>query len=871
MGREKKKTPAASRTQAAQARRAKHERSKLYTDGVWQNLAAVNPVPALKHKTYYESIQNTEKKKKLEFEITTNREPPPGLEFVPTGHPELTNACKELSREQGALFFIVSDSKDTTVLDHHMNRVGCHFRQTIVDSARQTLESEGLLFQTPATGVPGQPEPIPKSQPEINREADAMLRDLFPRIPNTDRHEIIAHAFKKDGKFQGDYKVGMAKDLTLARRVQLAALAHIRHTMTRYDELLKETDWANARKAVEKPCLDIIVKWRGDEETGRDQLDEILREVIEISDTEDDSGDESSGVQSPDYGLTDRSAAASPMVLTTKQTPTRVLQATTTAQFTTSGTVQSRESATPLRHKNAVPRSERRTARKQAKAVQRFKRYAAAADAIAEERVTNDLHPTSHSGPDSGTADKGSAPMLLREGPDVNSTSTTLDAGGGCSTGGYRSEYTGRTFAQPSNTVFAQTEAPRHDAPFFVQSGASSARFMARMSERTPPPRVVHVSRPPPESFVTYSGAALQDLLVPSVEPASPLAPAPAFYPLRERHNEHRYVPMDRPAHEYRPTDHAAVGHSRPTFIENDGSQRSHRQAVTFFPEDYERPSRPTLVPLPAPMQLHEAGEPRHAYQVVEPVRTIITAGTRRERATPYHGERFHERYQQGLASTQANPIVIENSTPSYIERGGARYVPIREMESTSTYHDYGAQRPSHHVALSGPQARHPIELTQYHHQRVSPTTYTDHEQRTDERQHMPIPPQPPKSDYSATQFVDHERHIDNSVRCLEDRSGRADGFAFRSEHPGPASGPVYVDSRHSIAHYEPVVQGMQNLHPYGGDTIPARSNETRSLQEPFHVRRGSVPGHFFHTGSVSGPQNASHNSAVREVIWVED
>lgn len=72
MGREKKKAPAASRTLAAQARRAKHERAKLYTDGVWQNLAAVNPVPALKHKTYYESIQNTDKKKKLEFEVLSS-------------------------------------------------------------------------------------------------------------------------------------------------------------------------------------------------------------------------------------------------------------------------------------------------------------------------------------------------------------------------------------------------------------------------------------------------------------------------------------------------------------------------------------------------------------------------------------------------------------------------------------------------------------------------------------------------------------------------------------------------------------------------------------------------------------------------------
>jgi hypothetical protein len=33
----------------------------------------------------------------------------------------------------------------------------------------------------------------------------------------------------------------------------------------------------NARKAVEPVCLDVLVKWRGDEETGRDQMDEIIR------------------------------------------------------------------------------------------------------------------------------------------------------------------------------------------------------------------------------------------------------------------------------------------------------------------------------------------------------------------------------------------------------------------------------------------------------------------------------------------------------------------------------------------------------------------------------------------------------------------
>lgn len=96
--------------------------------------------------------------------------------------------------------------------------------------------------------------------------------------------------------FHGEPTVGLQSNIPLSRRVQLAVLAHIRHTHTRYDKLLRETTWVNARKAVEPVCLDILVKWRGDEETGRDQLDEILREVIIITESEgeDDSSDDDS-------------------------------------------------------------------------------------------------------------------------------------------------------------------------------------------------------------------------------------------------------------------------------------------------------------------------------------------------------------------------------------------------------------------------------------------------------------------------------------------------------------------------------------------------------------------------------------------------
>ncbi|KAJ8062346.1 hypothetical protein OCU04_008891 [Sclerotinia nivalis] len=187
------------------------------------------------------------------------------------------------------MIFIVSRSKeDNSKISEHVFRTGYHFREVIVDEARKIV-GDTVISNT----THGSIEPIPESQEEINKQADDAIRDLFPRIPNTDRQRIIEHAFQKGVKFHGEPTVGLQADLPLARRVQLAVLAHIRHTHTRYDKLLRETSWINARKVVEPVCLDVLVKWRGDEETGRDQMDEILREVVIITDSDDEDEDDS--------------------------------------------------------------------------------------------------------------------------------------------------------------------------------------------------------------------------------------------------------------------------------------------------------------------------------------------------------------------------------------------------------------------------------------------------------------------------------------------------------------------------------------------------------------------------------------------------
>ncbi|QUC21892.1 uncharacterized protein UV8b_06133 [Ustilaginoidea virens] len=302
MGREKRKATLSAGFSRSKERRRRAQKTLLDPLApVPEGLVAKPAVPKSKHYTYFEFVENKDKKKKkLEYQITSDKTPPPGFEFVPIGNPVLTSACKELSREKDAMIFIVS-SVATNSLSQQVNRLGHHVRETIVEEARQTIAD---LPQSGAMTPDGKPEPIPECQVEYHAQADAALRDLFPRIPNTDRQIIIEHAFTRRASGKGEQPVGFSDDIPLARRVQLAVLAHIRHSHTRYDDLLKEAGWQAARKAVEELCLDILVKWRGDEETGRDQLDEILREVVIISDSEDGESDDetSDGSSSEESG-----------------------------------------------------------------------------------------------------------------------------------------------------------------------------------------------------------------------------------------------------------------------------------------------------------------------------------------------------------------------------------------------------------------------------------------------------------------------------------------------------------------------------------------------------------------------------------------
>jgi hypothetical protein len=199
---------------------------------------------------------------------------------------------------------------DPEKLSAHVHRVGYHFPDEIIslacskfgyvyDEARGLREDKSGAARTnwiaqsiedysTRQAAHGRPA----TQRGDKEQTRGAVREMFPKIPEVDLHAIINHAFE-----QGTNRVGNA-DLPLARRVQLAVVAHIRHVYTDYDKLLKTGGWSEARAMVEPVSLAKLKEWRDEAGAPSNEIEDTFREVI-VLDDDDESSDESS-LSTPD-------------------------------------------------------------------------------------------------------------------------------------------------------------------------------------------------------------------------------------------------------------------------------------------------------------------------------------------------------------------------------------------------------------------------------------------------------------------------------------------------------------------------------------------------------------------------------------------
>jgi len=92
------------------------------------------------------------------------------------------------------------------------------------------------------------------------------VRKLFPACPTGRERAIAEHACRKYSGRIGRAAAGKSLD---EEAIRLAVTAHVRHTETRYDELLgKGYDRREARERVEQDVLQVLTKWEGDPHSG---------------------------------------------------------------------------------------------------------------------------------------------------------------------------------------------------------------------------------------------------------------------------------------------------------------------------------------------------------------------------------------------------------------------------------------------------------------------------------------------------------------------------------------------------------------------------------------------------------------------------
>ncbi|KAJ4990313.1 hypothetical protein SVAN01_04195 [Stagonosporopsis vannaccii] len=286
--------------------------------GINHAMALEKTRAAVKKKKPYKIVLEavTQEKKKLHSILTYASNAPQGFGFVPAGHPEITEWCKEQCRQRNLDVHVVSAKPknkthaDPEKLSHHVHRIGHHFPLEIIKLACSKFgyeyDEESGLRKTRVSDrenwIQQQVESYSTRQALHGRPAtkegtkdhiSGAVREMFPKIPEADLSSIVNHAFE-----EGTNRVGNAKELPLARRVQLAVVAHIRHTYTDYDRMLKTGTWMEARQKVEHVSLAKLKEWRDETGEQSNEIEDTFREVIVLDDEEDD--ETSSGGNTPD-------------------------------------------------------------------------------------------------------------------------------------------------------------------------------------------------------------------------------------------------------------------------------------------------------------------------------------------------------------------------------------------------------------------------------------------------------------------------------------------------------------------------------------------------------------------------------------------
>lgn len=175
------------------------------------------------------------------------------------------------------------------IIDEACDVLGYFFRNGVFQKSSRNYEETQLARSLHNYGQRMRLHGRPATETETKGQIRGAILEVFPKVPEADLNAIVDHAFE-----EGTNRVGNAKELTLARRVQLAVGAYIRHQYTDYDKILKTGgSWSDARSRAQPLSYAKLREWR-DEADNSNELEETFREIIVLDDEDEDDDSETS-------------------------------------------------------------------------------------------------------------------------------------------------------------------------------------------------------------------------------------------------------------------------------------------------------------------------------------------------------------------------------------------------------------------------------------------------------------------------------------------------------------------------------------------------------------------------------------------------
>ncbi|KAK4465693.1 hypothetical protein QBC42DRAFT_336096 [Cladorrhinum samala] len=177
----------------------------------------------------------------MEHEVRRSAPMPDGYTFVPKGDVYITKNCRKQTNEANKPLFVVLDKKGKPL------GLRC-----------PTYIHEAVLRQHHET-APKRAAAVQKRDTAIQEQFKEALLKLYPKIPHNIVRGLVEHALKKHSG-----RVGRTETISIERKVLLAVLAHIRHSNTEYDKLLKGgMSKEEARKKIRPKIIEVAKQWGG--------------------------------------------------------------------------------------------------------------------------------------------------------------------------------------------------------------------------------------------------------------------------------------------------------------------------------------------------------------------------------------------------------------------------------------------------------------------------------------------------------------------------------------------------------------------------------------------------------------------------------